>query len=139
MKKSILFLILICFAVLLAGCGTGGAFQTNHSTTVELSEPNYNILAAGVTGTSMQGYILGLSIASGSNIGTFGLARVSGDVMLYDAAVKDILKNFEKEHGETAGRKLALINVRHDAEMLNTFIYTQTDYFITADVIEFIE
>jgi hypothetical protein len=47
--------------------------------------------------------------------------------------------NYREKYGSTEGKKLALINIRQDSKVLNTLVYTQAEYFITADVIEFIE
>ncbi|MCB0750537.1 MAG: hypothetical protein KDC52_03580 [Ignavibacteriae bacterium] len=138
MKKIVFSLILIIPLFFLSGCGTGGAFQSN-LTSVELSQPNFNIIARDMSGMAMQGYILGISISQGSEVSTFGLAKVAGVEKLYDTAIKDLWKNYEETHGEIEGKKLVLVNIRHDTELLNTILYTQVKYFITADVVEFIE
>ena len=57
----------------------------------------------------------------------------------YDSALKNLWKNYEEEYGKIEGKKLALVNIRNDSEVLNTILYTQAKYFITADVIEFID
>ena len=139
MKKTKVLIVLITLITLLSSCGTGGAFQAHHITNVELSEPNYNIVARNVSGSAMQGYILGLSYSQGSDVGSFGIAKVAGVEKPYDSALKDLWKNYEEEHGKIEGKKLALVNIRNDSEVLNTILYTQAKYFITADVIEFIE
>ncbi len=139
MKKIVVLLISISLITLLSSCGTGGAFQATHVTNVELSQPNFNIVARNVSGTSMQGYLLGFSGPQGSSFGSFGLVKVSGVERPYDTAVKNLWENYEEEYGQIEGKKLALINVRHDNEVLNTIIYTQAKYFITADIVEFIE
>jgi len=139
MKKITVLAISITFITLLSSCGTGGSLQSHHTTNVELSKPNYNIVARNVSGASMQGYILGLSISQGSDVGSFGIAKVSGVEKPFDSALRDLWNNYEEKHGEIEGKKLALINIRHDNEVLNTIIYTQAKYFITADVIEFID
>ncbi|MCB9249891.1 MAG: hypothetical protein H6613_15725 [Ignavibacteriales bacterium] len=138
MKKIVFSLILIIPLFFLSGCGTGGAFQSN-LTSVELSQPNFNIIARDMSGMAMQGYILGISISQGSEVSTFGLAKVAGVEKLYDTAIKDLWKNYEETHGEIEGKKLVLVNIRHDTELLNTILYTQVKYFITADVVEFVE
>ncbi len=139
MKKIIFSIILITSLILLSGCGTGGAFQTNNTTNVELSRPNFNIVARGVNGTAMQGYLLGVSISQGANVGMFGLVKVAGVEKLYDSAIKDLWKNYREKYGDIEGKKLALVNIRHDTEILNTLVYTQAKYFITADIVEFVE
>jgi hypothetical protein len=139
MKKILFLIIAVSIMFIVSACGTGGSFQANHVTNVELSEPNFNIIAKNVSGTAMQGYILGLSISQGSEIGSFGVVKVAGVDKPYDAAMKNLWENFEEEYGTVEGKKLALVNIRHDNELLNTFLYTQAKYFITADVVEFVD
>jgi hypothetical protein len=139
MKQIALCLTLGISIVLLSGCGSSGAFLTTHVTNVELSEPNFNVIAKDVAGESMQGYLFGISFTNGPTVGTFALFHVSGVDKLYDTAVKQLWANFKANHGDIEGRKLALVNIRHDSEVLNTLVYAQAKYFITADVIEFIE
>lgn len=139
MKKTIIIAIAVSMAIIFSGCGTGGAFQANHVTNVELSGPNFNIVAKNVHGSAMQGYILGLSYSQGSDIGSFGVVKVAGVEKPYDTALQNLWKNFEAEYGSAEGKKLALVNIRHDSELLNTFFYAQAKYFITADVVEFVE
>ena len=139
MKKNILMIFAAALITVLGGCSAAGSFQTNQVTSVELSEPNFNIIAHGVQGSADQGYLLGIAFSQGADVGTFALARVSGDEKLYDTAVKDLWKNFKEKYGDTEGRKLALVNIRQDADMLNTIIYAEVKFYITADVVEFIE
>jgi len=139
MKKIIYLLVLITLIALLSGCGTGGAFQAYHVTNVELSEPNFNIVARDMHGSAMQGYLIGASISQGSDVGIFALIKVAGVEKLYDTAIRELWENYRDKYGDTEGKKLALINIRHDTEILNTIIYTQAQYFITADVVEFVE
>jgi hypothetical protein len=139
MKKIILLIAAVSVMFIVSACGTGGAFQANHVTNVELSEPNFNIVARNVSGTAMQGYILGLSISQGSEVGSFGVVKVAGVDKPYDVAMKNLWKNYEEEYGTVEGKKLALVNIRHDSELLNTIVYTQAKYFITADVVEFVD
>lgn len=139
MKKTFFLLISIILIALLSGCGTAGAFHTNHVTNVELSKPNFNIVARDLHGSSMQGYLFGASISQGSDVGTFALIKVAGVEKLYDTAIKNLWKNYREKYGDPEGKKIALVNVRHDTQVLNTFVYTQAKYFITADVVEFVE
>jgi hypothetical protein len=139
MKKIILPFILITILATQYGCGTGGAFTANNITNVELSEPNFNIVARDMGGSAVQGYLLGISFTQGSAVSAFGLVRIAGDEKLYDTAVKDLWKNYQEKYGDIEGKKLALVNIRHDSELLNTILYTQVKHFITADVVEFIE
>ncbi len=139
MKRIIFSIFLITSLISLSGCATGGAFQTNQITSVELSRPNFNIVSRDLNGTAMQGYLLGISISQGSDIGMFGLVKITGVERLYDSAIRDLWKNFREKYGDIEGKKLALVNIRQDTEILNTLVYTQVKYFVTADVVEFIE
>lgn len=139
MKKVIILLTAVIISIFITSCGTGGAFQATNVTNVELSQPNFNIVARGLSGTSMQGYLLGLSISQGSDASAFGFLKVAGDDKLYDTAIRDLWENYKKDSGDIEGKNLALINIRQDAIVLNTILYTQTNLFVTADVVEFIK
>ncbi len=139
MKKIIYLLVSITLIALLSGCGTAGAFQTMNVTTVELSKPNFNIAARDVHGSATRGYLVGISYSQGSDIGTFALIKVAGVEKLYDAAMKDLWNNYREKYGDPEKKKLALVNIRQDTEILNTLVYTQAKYFITADIVEFVE
>ena len=136
LKQILTLLFLLAF---LFGCTTGGSFISQNVTSVELSEPNFNVVANNVQGTSKASYIIGVTYSAGSIANTLALVRVGGSSKLYDDAVQDLWKNFEKEYGEKEGKNLVLANIRIDNDMLNFILYTQTELFITADVVEFIE
>jgi len=116
-----------------------GSFRANNVTNVELSEANFNIVARDLQGSAREGYLFGVSAPQGADINTFGLIKISGDEKPYATAVKNLWKNYEEKYGEIKGKNLVLVNIRQDNEMLNTLIYTEVKYFITADVVEFIE
>jgi hypothetical protein len=139
MKKILISLGSFILLFTLYGCGTTGTFRANNVTNVELSQPNFNIVARNVQGLAMQGFLFGFSVPQGSDVGIFGLIRVSGVENPYDTAVKDLWSKYQEKYGDIEGKKLALVNIRQDTEVLNTFIYTQAKYFISADVIEFIK
>ena len=136
MKKTITISALIIFVVSLSGCAAGGAFTSNNVTSVELSKPNFNIVARDISGTAIQGYLLGVCVSQGSEVGIFGLVKIAGDDKIYDTAVKNLWKNYKEKYGDIEGKKLVLANIRQDTELLNTFFYAQAKYFITADVVE---
>ena len=51
---------------------------------------------------------------------------------------KNVLwNNYRKIYGDTEGKKLTIFNIHHDFEILNTFVYSKTKNFITADAVEF--
>ena len=139
MKKIIFILVSTALMISLFGCGTMGTFRGNNITNVELSQPNFNIVGRDLEGSSEQGYLFGLSAPQGSDVGIIGLIKVSGEDKMFDAAVKELWSDFRNKVGDPKGRKLALINIRQDVKVLNTFVYTQAKIFITADVVEFVE
>ncbi len=139
MKTSVVMHVL-CWCTLVfvfTGCSTGGAFTSENITDVQLQRNNFRIVARGVTGEAKAGYILGGSFSVGMATNTFALVRVSGTGLLYKEALEDLWKNYEATNGSAEGKKLALINVRYDAEALNLIIYTQPRINIRADVVEF--
>ncbi len=139
MKKIISTLVSITVLVLISGCGTMGTFRANNQTNVQLSQPNFNIVGMDLQGSATQGYLFGFSVPQGADVGSFALIRINGVQKPYAAALEELWKNYREKYGEIEGKKLALINIRQDTEVLNTFVYTEAKYFITADVIEFIE
>jgi uncharacterized protein YceK len=139
MKNVILILTSITLVALLSGCGTMGTFRANNQTNVELSQPNFRIVARNLQGSATQGYLFGVSIPQGSDIGSFALVRISGVDKPYATALNELWENYTEKYGAIKCKKLALINIRQDTETLNTLVYTEAKYFITADVIEFIK
>jgi hypothetical protein len=136
-KKCLLAAILLPVAVILSGCFTGGSFLSQNLTSVELSDAKYDIVARNVQGFATADYLIGLSYSTGNMANTLALARIGGTATLYDTAVRDIWKNYEEKHGTAEGKKLALINIRYDTDILNLLVYTKTDLYIHADVVEF--
>lgn len=139
MKRITMSLAFIILLAVLSGCGTMGTFRANNVTNVELSKANFKIVARNLQGAAMQGYLIGISAPQGSDIGTVGLIRINGVEKPYDTAVKDLWNNYREKYGDIEGKKLALVNIRQDTEVLNTFIYTEAKLFISADVVEFTE
>jgi hypothetical protein len=58
---------------------------------------------------------------------------------LYDIAIQNVWQNYREKYGESEGKKLALVNIHMDNDILNLLVYTQTELCITADVVEFKE
>ncbi len=141
MKSYSILMSLVAGVLLLAlaGCSTGGVFTSGNVTDVQLQRNNFNILARGVTGEASAGYILGGTFSVGMATNTFALVRVAGTGMLYKEALDDLWKNVEAKCGSVEGKKVALINVRYDAEALNLILYTSPHITIRADVVEFIQ
>ena len=138
-KKSIIVSVAVVVLLVLNGCTTGGSFLALNLTNVELFDSGTRLVARDVAGTSEAGYLFGFSYSTGNMASTFALARVNGTATLYDSAIKDLWKNFEAKYGSTEGKKLALVNIRYDSDMLNLLVYTQTKLYINADVVEFTE
>ena len=138
MKKVILIVVSGALIISLFGCGTMGSIRGNN-TNVELSKANFSIIARDLEGTAEQGYLIGLSAPQNGDVGIVGLIKVSGEDKLYDSAVKEVWADFREKIGDPKGRKLALINIRQDVEVLNTIVYTSAKIYITADVVEFVE
>jgi hypothetical protein len=122
-----------------SSCTTGGSFLAQNVTNVELSNPGFKFVARNLEGYSQADYLLGVSYSTGQMANTLALIRLGGSAKLYDDAVKDLWKKYIEKHGEIEGKKLALVNVRYDTDILNLFIYTQTELYINADVVEFVE
>ena len=138
-QKFLLLLIIPVLLIFLSGCSTGGSFIANNVTNVELSKPNFTIIAENVQGYSKASYLIGLTYSTGNISNTLALVRIGGTPKLYDDPIQDLWKNFRDKNPDTEGRNLVLANIRFDNDMLNLLVYTQTELYITADVIEFEE
>ncbi len=139
MKKTLIGAMCLAALVALSGCAQTGMFVAGHVTNVELSEPNYHVVASGVSGEAKAGYLFGVSFSNGPQSGSVSLARISGSGKLYQEAMAKLWENFEKEHGPMEGRHLALANVNCDSDTKNLLLYNDITLGIRADVIEFIE
>jgi len=124
-------------AGLTSGCATSGVLISNNSTVVQLSQPNFKIVATSVSGQAQTGYLFGASFGIGMYAQTFALIPLQKDRMLYRMAIEDLWKNFEARYGKAEGRQLALVNMRYDTEALNVFFYTSPKLTVIADVVEF--
>ena len=98
--------VLILSVVALSGCAQTGTFTAGNLTTVELSEPNYEVVATGVSGTAKAGYLIGASFSDGAKSGSISLFRVSGTGHLYKEAMEGLWADFESKRGPVAGRRL---------------------------------
>lgn len=135
--KSLSLSFLFISLLVLTGCSNSGAFLAVNQTVVNLEEGNYVVQATNLTGESSSGYILGLSYSSGPVANSLAIARVSGSGMLYAEAIEDLWNSYEEEYGTVQGKKVALTNVRYDADILNLVLYTQVKVSVRADVIMF--
>jgi len=132
-----LFLASLLAVLIISGCTSSGAFVATNQTIVNLNEGNYTLTATNVSGESEAGYILGVSYSSGFLANTLAIARVEGTGMLYAEALEDLWNNYEMNHGSVGDKKLALANVRYDADMLNFILYTKVKVIVRADIVEF--
>ncbi len=137
MKPRVLSVLLVLGICVLPGCANSGLFIAANVTSVELSNPNYRVVATNVSGEARAGYLLGISAAVGLEMRTVALARIHGTGQLYRQALEDLWRNFERQHGSPANRRLALVNVRYDFEALNLLVYTRPTVSVRADVVEF--
>jgi hypothetical protein len=129
--------IILTASLFLSGCATGGAFMASNETEVQLQKNNFKIVARNVYGEAQAGYLLGGTVSMGMACNTFAVLRVSGSGMLYKEALENLWKNYEAANGPVEGKRIALINVRYDSDVLNLFIYTQPKIIIRADIVEF--
>jgi len=140
MIRNILFFVLVAImATLTLNCANSGMFLSSNITSVELAEPNYRILTKSVSGESSVSYVLGVSYSLGSVTESIGLIKAGGTGQLYAEAMNDLWKNVEANIGGIKDRKIAFINVRYDADLLNLLVYTKAKVIIRADVIQFVE
>ena len=141
MRKLALPLTLVAavLAMSLSGCGQAGLFAAGNLTQVQLSEPNYKIVATSVSGDSEAAYLIGVAFSNGPQTGSVSLHRLKGSGKLYKEAMENLWQTFAAEHGAVAGRRLALVNVRYDAATRNFLVYNDVRLSIRADVVEFVE
>lgn len=139
MKKSIFLFLLFLIMIYVSSCTTGGSFLAHNVTNVELSENNFEIVAKNIEGYSKASYLIGFTFSTGNVANTLALFRIGGTAKLYDDAIQNVWKNYKEKYGDPEGKKLVLANIRFDNDMLNLLVYTQTELYITADVIEFVD
>ena len=139
MKKTILLFLSLILLTYLSSCTTGGSFLAHNATNVELSKPNFKIVAKNLEGYAKASYLIGVSYSTGNMSSTMALVRIGGTAKLYDDAIQNVWKKYRDKYGDTEGKNLVLANIRIDSDMLNLLVYTQTELYITADVVEFEE
>lgn len=140
MKTSkILILLILGAMIIFGGCANTGMYLSSHQTQIQLTEPNFRIVAKNVSGEAKSAHLFGLTYSLGAMTETIGLIKLEGTGKLYQEAMEDLWNNYEKAHGPVEGKKLALVNVRYDSDFSNWIVYTGANIFIRADVIEFQE
>ena len=137
MKTYLHISVCVLIAAMFAGCASTGMFTASNLTEVQLLKDNFIIVARNVSGEAEAGYLFGSTFSLGMMTNTVAIIRVSGTGMLYKEALEDLWKNYEAVHGSVEGKKLALVNVRYDADALNLFVYTRPKVMVRADVVEF--
>ena len=136
MRRLLIFLCLLGVAVLY-GCAQAGLYAAGNMTSVELAEPNFEIVDTDVGGKASAAYLIGVSYSLGHRTESVSVFRVRGTGELYREAMADLWAQFAEEHGPVEGRKLALINVRYDTSVRNFLVYNSAELSIRADVVEF--
>lgn len=137
MKKIALILISLTAIIFLNGCASTGLTASSHLTNVQLTNPNFRLIATNISGEATSKGVLGVSYGLGMATTQLALIPLQDDRMLYKTAMKDLWLNFEATNGPVANRRLALVNVRYDSDALNLFFYTSVTTAIVADVVEF--
>ncbi len=124
------------FLIGIACCASGGSFVAGRVTDAGLDQNNFTAMARNVTGEAEAGYVLGVVRAHGrddQHVCPFSHIRFGSTVQRGAGAT---VKKVETACGPIETRKLALINVRYDAEAPNLLLHTQPRITIRADVVE---
>lgn len=133
------YFILLLVVIMATGCTNSGAFLATNQTNVDLREANYTLTTTDIYGEAEAEYILGVSYSSGLFANTIAIARINGSDKLYSDALKNLWQNYESNHGQIDDKKLALVNVRYDSDIINLIVYTKVKVSVRADVVEFIK
>jgi hypothetical protein len=137
MKNFLLTLLIFGLGLLVTGCASTGLTASSHVTNVQLTNPNFRIVATNISGEASADGILGVSYGLGLATTQLVIIPLADDRMLYKNAMQSLWSNFEKVYGPATNRKLALVNIRYDSESLNLFFYTKVTTAVVADVVEF--
>jgi hypothetical protein len=135
--KRIATIVILALAIMFGGCASTGLTASSHITNVQLTNPNFRMIATNVSGEVSAKAVLGVSYGFGMATSQLAIIPLTEDRMLYRTAIRNFWSNFEASHGAIANRKLALVNVRYDSESLNLFFYTKVTTVVVADVVEF--
>ncbi|HZY78913.1 MAG TPA: DUF6567 family protein [Cyclobacteriaceae bacterium] len=135
--KTFVTIMIFALAILVGGCASTGLTASSHITNVQLTNPNFRVVATNVSGEASSKGVLGVSYGFGIATTQLAIIPLTEDRMLYKNAIKNFWSNFEATHGSVSDRKLALVNVRYDSESLNLFFYTKVTTVVVADVVEF--
>jgi hypothetical protein len=137
MKNLLIMIVCLSAIAFLSGCASTGLTASSHLTNVQLTNPNFRLVATNISGEATSKGVLGVSYGVGMATTQLALIPLQDDRMLYKTAMKNLWSNFEATNGPVANRRLALVNVRYDSDALNLFFYTSVTTGIVADVVEF--
>lgn len=137
MKKISVIVVLAAAILFFDRCASTGLTASSHLTNVQLSDPDFRVVATNVSGQASSKGILGVSYGLGIGATQLTLIPLTEDRLLYKNAMEKLWASFESKNGPVAGRKLALVNLRYDSETFNLFLYTKLTTVIVADVVEF--
>ncbi len=98
--------------LLFGGCASTGLTASSHITNVQLTNPNFRVIATNISGEASSKGILGVSYGFGMAATQMALIPLTEDRMLYKIAMKNLWANFENANGRVSNRKVALVNVR---------------------------
>lgn len=130
-------IIIILLALAAGGCASTGLTASSHVTNVQLTSPNFKVIATNVQGEASAKGVLGVSYGFGVATSQLAIIPLTEDRMLYRNAIRNFWSNFEAKNGAIAGRRLALVNVRYDSESTNLILFTKVTTIVVADVVEF--
>lgn len=124
-------------AGVLMSCASTGLTTSGHVTNVQLTNPNFRVVATNVSGGASSKALLGVSVGFGMAASQLSIIPLTKDRKLYELAMRDMWSNFERSYGPPGKRRLALVNLRYDSESLNLFVFTRLTTNVVADVVEF--
>ena len=90
MLKTIAVLLTVVLSLAFTGCAQSGMFASSSLTQVELSAPNYEIVATGVSGEAKASYLIGVTISTGPVTNSLSVKRLSGTGKLYQEALDNL-------------------------------------------------
>jgi hypothetical protein len=135
--KKVITTMMLSTTLLLGSCASAGLTASSHITNVQLTNPNFRVVATNVSGEASSKAVLGVSYGLGVASVQLAIIPLTENRKLYQSAIKNFWSNFEASHGPVAGKRLALVNVRYDSESLNLLLFTKVTTVIVADVVEF--
>ena len=135
MLKKLSFLGVV---LILSGCMNSGLFLSTNRTVVELSDNNFSIFATDVTGEASATYLIGFAFSYGAYTQSLSLIKIGGTEALYQEALKNLWENVRKKNqGKLQGKRLALINIRYDTQIVNFLLFNKIKLIVRADVVQF--